>query len=70
MKYRIGEKMRVSFGSGLSSNKIVTIIRPFHWSKATDGTYKAPNLNKESPVLYEDGTIGFMFNDRLYEIKG
>jgi hypothetical protein len=67
-RFCIGDKYRVAFGSGLSSNKIVTIIKPFDWTEATDGTYKAPNLNKQSPVLYEDSTLGFMFKDRLYKI--
>lgn len=63
-KFRIGTVWRVSFCSGLASGRRVTVIAPFDWRAAEDGTYRPPGPH-EIPVRYPDGRRGFMFQNRL-----
>lgn len=62
--YKIGNRFMVCAGSGLASDKYVTIIHKYNWKYATDGTYRTPG-NDQVPVRYDDGTLGFMYKDRL-----
>lgn len=68
----IGKEYKISDGSGLDSNKIVTIVDPKNVK--TDGTgvptnvsgaYKPIDWKKEVAIQYEDGSIGTMFKSRL-----
>lgn len=68
----IGKKFKISDGSGLDSNKIVTVVDPKNVK--TDGTgvptnvsgaYKPIDWKKEVAIQYEDGSIGTMFKSRL-----
>ncbi len=72
MKVKIGQRVRVCFGSGLDSNKTGRIVPKS--SVRTNGRgvpeltghYK-PITSRESLIRYDDGTYGTMFNNRLIE---
>jgi hypothetical protein len=71
-KLKIGKKARISAGSGIDSDKIVTIVDK---SKIkTDGrgvptnvsgAYKPVNWSKEEAIQYSDGSFGTMYKNRL-----
>lgn len=67
-QYNVGKKFKISEGSGVDSGKIVTIIPWFHWEKADDGTYSAPDKKKSVAIKYENGEKGFMYKNRLSPI--
>ena len=68
----IGKKYKISDGSGLASNKVVTVVSPREVKTGGDGVplnvsgaYKRPDWTKEAAVRFEDGEIGLMFINRL-----
>ena len=73
-KIRIGQTYKISEGSGIDSGEVVRVVKRNciilgHSGVPTNvlGAYKPPNWNKESAILYQDGSYGIMFNNRLLE---
>lgn len=66
--YSVGRKFKVSRGSGLDSDKEVTVIKWFDWEKADDGTYSAPDRKQQVAIQYADGKRGFMWKSRLLSV--
>jgi hypothetical protein len=75
-KFEIGSKAKVSDGSGLASNKIVTIVDrskiktdgrgvPLN----VDGAYKPVDWSSEIAIQFEDGSFGTMHKSRLMSIS-
>ena len=64
--FNIGSRWRVTEGSGLASNRCVTVIpwRELDWH-TIPGMYQAPNFMREVAVSYDNGEQGFMFKNRL-----
>ena len=74
--YKPGTKARISGGSGIDSDKIVTIVdrslvktdgRGIPTNVA--GAYKPVDWNREVAFQYEDGSIGTMFKNRLMSVE-
>ena len=71
----MGRKVRISAGSGVDSDKIVTIVNKSNIK--TDGkgvptnvrgAYKPVDWSKEDAIQYDDGSFGTMFKNRLMPI--
>lgn len=63
----VGTRCIIAELSGISSGAHVTVIAPFFWREAEDGTYTPPGPN-QVPIRYADGRRGFMFINRLCPI--
>ena len=71
-KFEVGDRVSVSIGSGLASEKKAIVVgrseiklRGDGVPTNVDGAYKRPDWNKEVPIKYEDGTYDTMFKNRL-----
>lgn len=74
--FSLGKRFRVIHGSGVDSNKIVTIVDK---NKITtdgrgiptnvQGAYKPVNWNIEVAIQYPDGKYGTMYKNRLIPLK-
>lgn len=73
---RIGDQARISGGTGIDSDKIVTIVAPSEVK--TDGrgiptnvagAYKPVDFSREVAIKYDDGSIGTMFKNRLLPVE-
>jgi uncharacterized C2H2 Zn-finger protein len=74
--FQPGTKARISSGSGVDSDKIVTIVdRSLVKTDGrgiptnVSGAYKPVDWNREVAFQYEDGTIGTMFKNRLMPVE-
>ena len=70
--FKVGDKVRISHGSGVDSNKLVTIVDPSNIKTNGQGiptnvrgAYKPVDWDRESAIQYDDGSFGTMFNNRL-----
>ena len=70
--YKPGIKARISGGSGIDSDKIITIVdRSLVKTDGrgiptnVSGAYKPVDWSREVAIQYEDGSIGTMFKNRL-----
>lgn len=70
-----GDKVRITDGSGIDSNKVVTVVSPNYIK--TDGSgvptnvqgaYKPVDWSKEVAFQYDDGSFGTMFKNRLIKV--
>lgn len=73
----LGDKIKVSEGSGLASGKIATIVDRTAIKldgrgipKNVEGAYRQPNWNKEFAIKYEDGTYDIIPKNRVTIVKG
>ena len=61
-KFKPGDRVKTTMGVRLSG----TIVKPFDWHSSTDGTYKAPEINRGyHPVEWSDGTKGYHHQDHM-----
>lgn len=70
--FKIGQKVKVSAGSGVASNKIATVVDRREITtdgrgipKNVEGAYKPVDWNKEIAIKYENGEYDTMFKNRL-----
>lgn len=75
-KFRTGDRVQISFGSGLDSNKIGTVVNRNTVRtdnnmvpKNISGAYKPVNWNFEVAVQLDDGELITMFKNRLTHIS-
>lgn len=73
---QIGKKYKISDGSGIDSNKIVTVVPNIKIKLNSngiptnvEGAYSRPNWSKEVAIQYENGEYGIMFKNRLNSIN-
>ena len=75
-KLQVGQKAKISGGSGVDSDKVVTIVDKsnivttgFGTPSNVKGAYKPVDWNREVAIQYEDGSFGTMFKNRLIPIS-
>jgi len=72
--YRIGDKYRICGGSGIESDKIITILprsavkTDYQCIPIFEGAYKPVNWKTEVAILLPSGEIRTMFKSRLIRI--
>jgi hypothetical protein len=74
-KFVVGQKAKISQGSGIDSGKVVTIVDKSNIKvdgrgipSNVSGAYKPVDWNSQVAIQYEDGKYGFMFKNRLTPI--
>lgn len=74
---QVGQKAKISGGSGVDSDKVVTIVDKsnivttgYGTPSNVKGAYKPVDWHNEVAIQYEDGTFGTMFKNRLSPIDG
>jgi hypothetical protein len=75
-RLKIGNKVKISGGSGVDSGKVVTIVDKsnivttgFGTPSNVKGAYKPVDWSKEVAIQYDDGSFGTMFKNRLVPIN-